>query len=204
MPVHLQSESNSEVDKLLKLEIIEPSMSPYSSSPVFIRKPDNTYRMALAFRPLNSITEFDAEPMPTAESELYKFRDCQFISEIDITKAYYQVPLHEDSRKYTAFPTNKGLMQFTRMPFGLVTACATYVRLMKKVLDDLPFVICYFDNIFVASKTWKEHICHLTVVLERLKKSNLTAKPRKCNLGFKEIEYLGNRIGNNEVIAQHD
>ena len=158
VPIHLQSEFNSEVDKLLKLEIIEPSMSPYSSSPVLIRKPDNTYRMALDFRSLNSITEFDAEPMPTAESELYKFRDCQFISEIDITKAYYQVPLHEDSRKYTAFPTDKGLMQFTRMPFRLVTACATYVRLMRKVLDDLPFVICYFDNIFVASKTWKEHL----------------------------------------------
>ena len=90
MPIHLQSEFNSEVDKLLKLEIIEPSMSPYSSSPVLIRKPDNTYRMALDFRTLNSITkfEFDAEPMPTAESELYKFRDCQFISEIDITKSF--------------------------------------------------------------------------------------------------------------------
>ena len=204
VPLQLQDAFNSEVDKLLQLGVIEPSTSPYSSSPVLVRKPDKTYRVVLDFRPLNSITEFDAEPMPTSENELYKFRDCQFISEIDITKAYYQVPLHKDSRKYTAFPTDKGLMQFTRMPFGLVTACATYVRLMRNILDDLPFVVCYFDNIFVASKTWEEHIQHLTLVLERLRKSNLTAKPQKCNLGFKEIDYLGFRVGNNKIIAKHD
>ena len=64
--------------------------------------------------------------------------------------------------------------------------------------------------LFVISTTFLwflklgRNICYLTVVLERLKKSNLTAKPRKCYFGFKEIEYLGYRIGNNKVIAHHD
>ncbi|XP_069958173.1 protein arginine methyltransferase NDUFAF7 homolog, mitochondrial isoform X3 [Cherax quadricarinatus] len=55
--------------------------------------------------------------------------------EIDIVQAY-QVMLDPSSKQYTAFPTHQGLMQYRTMPFGLVTACATYVRLMRKVLDD--------------------------------------------------------------------
>ena len=199
VPVHLREEFNKEVDRLFELGIIEPSQSPYCSPVVMIKKPDNSYRVAQDFRALNSITNFDAEPMPNIEDDLYKFSNAVFISELDITKAYHQVKLDLDSKKYTAFPTYKGLMQYTRMPFGLVTACATYIRLMRIVFDKISNVSVYFDNIYVISKEWKDHLETLQLVLERLKLHGLTARPSKCNFAFQSVKYLGFNIKNNEL-----
>ena len=147
VPIHLRDEFNKEVKSLLELGIIEPSSSPYSSPPIMIKKPDKSYRLAIDFRMLNAITWFDAEPMPTLEEDLHKFSSAKYISELDITKAYHQVPLAEESKKYTAFPTNFGLMQYKCMPFGLASAPATYIRLMRKVLSEVSNVVCYFDTV---------------------------------------------------------
>ena len=199
VPVHLREDFNKEVDRLIELGIIEPSQSPYCSPVVMIKKPDNSYRLAQDFRALNSITKFDAEPMPNIEDDLFKFNNAFFISELDVTKAYHQVKLDQGSKKYTAFPTYKGLMQYTRMPFGLVTACATYIRLMRKVFDKVNNVSVYFDNIYVISKEWKDHLLTLELVLERLKLHGLTARPSKCNFAFPSVRYLGFSIKNNEI-----
>lgn len=169
-----------------------------------IKKPDNSYRLAIDFRMLNAISHFDAEPMPTLEVDLHKFSNAKFLSEIDITKAYHQVPLSPESRKYTAFPTNFGLMQYKRMPFGLASAPATYIRLMRKVLSDVENVVCYFDNIFVVSPDWESHLQHMKNVLDCLRKHGLVAKPSKCFLGFQEITYLGYKVGHNQITPLRD
>ena len=137
--------------------------------------------------------------MPTIDEELHKFEDAKYISEIDMCKAYYQVPLEKASRPYTAFPTRHGLMQFKKLPFGLSTACSTYVRLMRKVFRGVDRVSCYFDNVYVYSKTWKEHVESLREVFQRLEKFGLTAGPSKCFFGFSKIKYLGLELGNNSI-----
>ena len=114
-------------------------------------------------------------------------------------KAYYQAPLAEQCRRYTAFPTNQGLMQFTRLPFGLSTACASYMRLMRIVMKDLSNVSCYFDNVFVYTKSWKEHIHILQLVLDRLREHGLTIGPSKCFIGYSTIKYLGLELGNDSI-----
>lgn len=196
IPLHLKSEFDIEVEKLLNLGIIQPSNSSYSSPPVLVAKSDNTYRLAIDYRALNSVTIFDAEPPCIAEEELDKFHDALYFSEFDITKAYYQIKLAVNARKYTAFPTSKGLMEFVRMPFGLVTAVASYIKLMRIVLSDLSNVCFYFDNIFIYSKDWTTHVSTIERVLIRLREHGLTAKPSKCNFGFNNINYLGFNVGN--------
>ena len=74
---------------------------------------------------MNAITVNDAETMPEIKTDLHKFAVARHISEIDITRAFYQVPLSKESRKYTAFCTSKGLMEYVRLFFGQFTACAT-------------------------------------------------------------------------------
>ncbi|KAG7168410.1 Cytochrome c oxidase subunit 2-like 1, partial [Homarus americanus] len=85
-----------------------------------------------------------------------------------------KVPLTERAKPLTAFPTRRGLMEFCRLPFGLVTACATYIWLMRLVLAD-----------------WHEHLGDVKAVLERLREHTLTIKPAKCRFGFESIHYLG-------------
>ncbi|XP_047469564.1 uncharacterized protein LOC125025584 [Penaeus chinensis] len=191
IPIHLKSHFEAEVDRLLEQGIIQLSSSPHSSPVVMVKKSDGSYRMAIDYRAVNSVTNFHAEPACNMEEDLYKFSGCKYFSELDLTKAYYQVKLSEKARPLTAFPSHKGLMEFCRMPFGLVNACATYVRLMRIVLAGLKNVSFYFDNIFIHTKTWEEHTQAILSVLQRLREHNLTAKPSKCRFGFKSIPYLG-------------
>ena len=200
VPIHLRKIFDEEILKMLDLGIVTPSNSPYCNPVVMIKKPDSTYRIALDFRTLNEHTVFDSEPMPSIDQELHKFSGCKYISEIDICKAYHQVGLDENSRQFTAFASDTyGLLEYTRMPFGLVTACATYIRLMREVLKGIGGISVYFDNIYVISKTFDEHVQQLELVLKRLHLHGLTAKPSKCNFGFNEINYLGLKIKDNEI-----
>lgn len=202
VPIHLQSHYQEEVDQLLSQGIIQPSSSPHCSPVVMVRKADDTYRMAIDYRLLNSVTIFHAEPACNIEEELHKFSDAIFFSELDLCKAYYQVPLSTNARQLTAFPTHKGLMEFTRMPFGLVTACATYIRLMRIVLASLPNVSFYFDNIFIYSSDWLSHVSTIKSVLERLRHHGLTIKPSKCRFGAETINYLGFVVSHGRLLPQ--
>ena len=87
-------------------------------------------------------------------------------------------------------------MQFTKMPFGLVTACSIYVRRMRIVLKDIPCSV-YFDNIFIVSNSWDQHMDICCRVLERLRGHGLTANPLKCHFGYNSVTYLGFKIHNN-------
>lgn len=192
VPHHLLKAFESEVEQMLKLRVIEPSDSPYCSPVVLVKKSDNTWRFCVDFRALNDVSLFDSEPMPTLDGALGNFvGDCIF-SELDLCKGYWQVPLSERAKAYTAFATNRGLMQFTRLPFGLKTACATFMRLMRKVLYGLKNTDCYFD-----SNTWSDHLQALERLFERLLKYGLTAGPSKCFFGYDKIKYLGFHLGNN-------
>ena len=205
-PMHqtLTKDFNDEVDKMIELGIIEPSTSPYCSPVVMVRKEDKTWRLCIDFRALNDVTLFDAEPMPTREEALGNFVGDTFFSEIDLVKGYWQIPMEKDSKEYTAFATHRGLMQFVRLPFGLKTACATFIRLMRKVILGLKNTECYFDNIVVHSKTWEEHVLNLDSLFTRLREHGLTAGPGKCYFGYPRIRYLGLLLGSNELSILDD
>ena len=147
---------------------------------------------------------FHAEPACTVEEDLHKFNGAKYFSELDLTKAYYQIPLSERAKPLTAFPSQRGLMEFCRLPFGLVTACATYIRLMRLILAGIPNVSFYFDNVFIYGSTWQEHLLALTSVLERLRLHNLTVRPCKCRIGFPSIQYLGFLVDGEHLRPQHD
>jgi hypothetical protein len=174
IPLHLKEPFEKEVDSLLELGMIRPSSSPYCSPCVMVKKSDQTYRLAIDYRTLNSVTEFDAEPPSSLEEELHKFSGSKYFSQLDLSKAYYQIKLDPESIPLTAFATHRGLMEFTCMPFGLVTACATYVKLMRMVLADLPNVSFYFDNVLIFSENWSEHLTALESVFRRFALYGLT------------------------------
>ena len=202
VPVHLRKHFDDEVDRMLEMGIIEPSVSEYCSPSVMVEKAGKgpkEYRLTNDFRALNSITRFDAEPMPLIEADLHKFSAAKYFTEIDITKAYYQVPLDVNSQKYTAFATSRGLMQYRVLPFGLVTACATYIRLMREVIRDIPdhqreHISIYFDNIYIATEDWESHVELVDLILSKLSEHGLTARMSKCHFGYGETQYLGFKI----------
>ena len=194
LPVHATEAIDNEIDSMIATGIISPSNSPYASPITVVTKKDNTIRLCIDFRKLNSVTIFDAEPIPTLDEILSKLKGAKYFTKFDLTKGYWQIPMDDQSKQYTAFQTNRGLMEFNYMPFGLSTAACTFQKVMKKTLGSLPFVESYFDDVLIFSSSFAEHIKHVKQTLDVLKDANLTIKPSKTNIGCKTIDFLGHII----------
>ena len=119
----------TEIQDVLDLGVIEPSISPYSSPIVLVPKKDGSVRFCIDFRKLNKVTEFDAEPMPNMEEIINRMSGHEYFTKMDLSKGCWQVGLTERSKPLTAFETPRGLFQFRTMPFGLVNSGATFYRL---------------------------------------------------------------------------
>ena len=90
--------------------------------------------------------------------------------------------------------THKGLYEFTKLPFGVSSAPAIFQRAMDIILQGLPHVICYLDDILVTGVTEKEHMENPEEVLRRLKENGVTLKQEKCSFFSDSVEYLGRVI----------
>ena len=110
--------------------IIEPSTSEWASPIVLVPKKDGSLRMCVDYRRLSSVSEADAYPTPRIDDLIDRLGDARYISTIDLTRGYWQVPVAPQARSRTAFMTPFGLYQFTVMPFGLHGAPATFQRMM--------------------------------------------------------------------------
>ena len=103
-------------------------------------------------------------------------------------------------REKTAFSTPYRLYQFTRMPFGLQGALATFQRMIDKLLDGMgEFASAYLDDVVIYSTTWQEHLQHLRAVLDAIQQAGLTLKRKKCQFAMPECVYLGHSVGSGRV-----
>ena len=97
-------------------------------------------------------------------------------TKLDLTSAYQQMCLHEESSMLTTINTHKGLYSYTRMPFGVASVPAVFQRAMDTILQGLPNVICYLDDILVTGDSDEKHLENLWLVLEHLKEHGVCLK----------------------------
>ena len=193
---HRRETVEVEVDKMLEGGVIEPSMSPWASPVVLVKKKDGTTRFCVDYRRLNSVTVKDAYPLPRVEDCLDTMAGAAWFSSMDLASGYWQLDIEEGDRPKTAFTTHRGLFQFRRMPFGLCNAPGTFERVMEVVVRGLQWRTClvYLDDIVVFSATFEEHLQRLGEVLDRLIAAGLKVKPSKCQLGRRRVNFLGHMV----------
>ena len=193
IPLAQQDLVDREIDKMLSLGVIEPSNSPWSSPIVLARKKTGEIRFCVDFRSVNSITKKDSYPLPNILQTFNTLRGAQYFSTLDLASGYWQIEMHPEDKAKTAFPTKRGLFQFTTMPFGLCNAPATFERLMDTVLRGYLWerCMCYLDDIVVYGHTFETALQNLQLVFERLRQAGLRLKPSKCQLFKRELLYLG-------------
>ncbi|GJZ62653.1 putative reverse transcriptase domain-containing protein [Tanacetum coccineum] len=162
---------------------------------------DGSFRMCIDYRELNKLTVKNRYLFPRIDDLFDQLQGSQFFSRIDLRSGYHQLRVHEDDIPKTVFRTCYGHFEFTVMPFGLTNALAVFMDLMNRVcrpyLDK--FVIVFIDDILVYSKTQEEHVEHLRLVLELLKKEKLYAKFSKCKFWLREVQFLGHVINGNGI-----
>ncbi|GJR22702.1 putative reverse transcriptase domain-containing protein [Tanacetum coccineum] len=143
-----------------------------------------------------------SSPWEAPDDDLFdQLQGSHFFSKIDLRCGYYQLRMHEDDIPKTVFRTRFGHFKFTVMPFGLTNAPHVFMALMNRVcrpyLDK--FVIVFIDDILIYSKTREEHVDHLRLILELLKKEKLYAKLSKCEFWLREVQFLGHVINGNRI-----
>lgn len=203
----VQKQIDQELEEMLKLGVVEPSNSPWSSPILLVKKKDNTFRFCVDFRKLNSVTVRDSYPLPLVADTLDKLRDAKYLSSLDVRSAYWQVPMAESSKQYTAFTVpNRGLFQFTRMPFGLHNAPATWQRLIDNVLghDLEPHVFVYLDDVVIVSQTFEQHLLILDEVFRRLREAKISVSIEKCQFCRHQMKYLGYVVDRNGLHVDPD
>ncbi|CAM4703830.1 unnamed protein product [Caretta caretta] len=189
-----------EVWDMLSLGVIQPSASPWASPVVLVPKKDRLVRFCVDYQKLSAITVSDAYPMPRPDELLDKLGGARYLTTMDLTKGYWQVPLDADARLKSAFITPLGLYEFLTLPFGLKGAPATFQRLVDQLLRGMEsFAVAYIDDICVFSQTWEDHVSQVRQVLDRLQGAGLTVKAEKCKVGMAEVSYLGHRVGSGRL-----
>ena len=101
-------------------------------------------------------------------------------SKLDLSQAYQQLLLNKESSKLVTINTHRGLYRYSRLPFGVASAPAMFQQVMDTILQGIPGVICYLDDILVTGRDEADHLNHLAAVLERLQQHGVRVKREKC------------------------
>ena len=195
-----EQEVRREIEDLTSMGVIRQSNSPWAAPIVCARKPSGKLRLAIDYRGLNAVSvPANLHPIPRIDDLFDRLGDARLFSVLDAKSGYHQLPLKAEEAELTAFVVPWGQYEFIeRTPFGLKGAGYSFQRLMSSILGSSNFkdALCYLDDILVWARSWEEHTKKLTVILKKIRDSNLKLGLGKCYFGVDEVEYLGSTIKN--------
>lgn len=172
-----------EIDRLVDLGILKPiEYSEYASPIVPVLKKNGSVRLCADYSvSINKQLLVEQYPLPTTNELFSKLHGGQQFSKLDLSMAYNQFVLDDESRSLTCINTNRGLFTYTRLVFGLASAPSIFQRAIEGVLSGIDGVLCLLDDILITGKDRKEHLEKLNAVLRRLQDAGLTLQKEKCS-----------------------
>jgi hypothetical protein len=182
--------------------IIRREATEFVNPLVVVVKKSGDIRLCLDARELNKRIASDHAQPPTIEEVFRRIGTKRIFSTLDVAQAFWQVPLEEESKKFTGFLFDGQTYVFNRMPFGIKTAGAAFTRAMSLALgtESDEYMIVYLDDILIASNSIEEHIKHIEHILNRLERHGFKLNRDKCEFMKTEITFLGHTF--NEIQAE--
>ena len=146
---------------------LEPvEVSAWTTPIIPVLKSDKTsVRICGDFRVIvNPVSKLDTYPIPKIEDLFATLRRGNSFSKLDLSQAYQQLPLDEESKNYVVINTHKGFFRYTHLPFGISSAPGIFQRVIESVLQGINGVVIYLDDILITGPTEKDHLKSLEEV----------------------------------------
>ena len=169
---------------------------------MIVRKKTNEIRLCVDFRKLNAISIRDSFPLPHVEEALQAVQAAVWFSSFDLAQGYLRMAMEEEDIEKTMFHAgSSGLYEFTRMPFRLTNAGASFCRLMEMCIEDQQYVtlLFYLDDICIFVETADQMLDRIELVFSHLKEFNLKIKPKKSHFFQTSVTFLGHILSTNGV-----
>ncbi|GJZ89551.1 reverse transcriptase domain-containing protein [Tanacetum coccineum] len=186
-----------EVRKLVEAGITrEVHYHDWLSNPVMVSKHDNSWRMCVDFKDLNKACPKDGYPLPEIDWKVESLCGFPFKCFLDAYKGYHQIQMAKEDEEKTAFITNQGIFSYTKMPFGLRNAGATYQRLVDKAFHKQigRNLEVYVDDLVIKGRTEDEIVRDMEETFQTLREINMKLNPKKCTFGIEEGMFLGYKV----------
>ena len=152
MPYAMRAMVEEELDRVVQLKILEPVQFADWAAPIVpvLKSDKKSLRICGDFKmTVNSASKLDAYPIPKIEDLFARLSGGICFSKLDLSQAYQQLELEEDSKQFVVVNTHKGLFRYNRLPFGISSAPGIFQRTMESLLQDIPSVIVYIDDILI-------------------------------------------------------
>ncbi|XP_055633543.1 uncharacterized protein K02A2.6-like [Toxorhynchites rutilus septentrionalis] len=184
VPFHVIQKVEEELDRLERLDIISPvDFSDWATPIVVVKKPGGGKSASL---------ETNNHPLPTPEEIFSKLSGSQVFSIIDLSDAYLQVEVNDESKKLLTINTHRGLFRFNRLAPGVKSAPGAFQQLMAKIVSGLRGVEVFLDDIH--SKTLVDHNRIIHMLFNRLRDYGFRLRVEKCRFHQYQIKYLGHIV----------
>ena len=195
---------NAELERLEDLGVISKiSYSDWASPTVYIRKKNNKIRVCADYSTgLNDCLKDHSYPLPSPEDIFAKLNGGKVFSKLDLSEAYLQLKVDDESSELLTINTHNGLYKFNRLPFGVKVAPSIFQQIMDTMLAGLDFAIAYLDDILIKSENNKQHCEHIREVFKRIDEYGFKLSSEKCEFFMTQVKYLGQII--NEKGRQPD
>ncbi|EPB67030.1 reverse transcriptase [Ancylostoma ceylanicum] len=196
VPIALRPKVEAKLEELVRNgTLVRVDHSEWGTPLVVVPKPGGKIRLCGDYKvTINPQLDINQYPLSKPDDLFHMLNGGTKFSKMDLSDAYMQVELEEESRKYTTINTHKGLFEYTRVPFGVAPAPAIFQSTMEKTLAGIEGVIIYLDDITVTAPDDETHLKRLASVFERLAKAGFRSKKQKCEFFKERIEFLGHVI----------
>ncbi|GKA94623.1 reverse transcriptase domain-containing protein [Tanacetum coccineum] len=186
-----------EVEKLVDAGIMkEVHYHRWLSNPVMVKKHDGSWRMCVDFKDLNKACPKDGYPLPEIDWKVESLCGYPFKCFLDAYKGNHQIKMAKEDEEKIAFITSQGILCYSKMPFGLKNAGATYQRLVdrafhKQIGRNLEV---YVNDLVIKSKAEEEIIRDIAETFKTLRQINMKLNPKKCTFRLQEGIFLGYKV----------
>jgi len=181
---------------MLQNGIIRPSTNPFSSLVLLVKKRDGSWHLCVNYRALNDLTIKDRFPIPTIDELLDELGGTSWFSKLDLLQGCHQILMASEDVSKTTFRMHHGHYEFMVMPFGLCNAPSSFQATMNTTFGPYlrKFIIVFFDDILIYSRTFPDHLEHLKTTFQTLTDNSFVLKLSKCSFATQQVEYLGHLV----------